>query len=182
MPPERPSNCSAGVPVDFYWCECFGPDEDEHIEAAVNALWQAIRRRGERGWDPRAAALVRSEFRDRLREAARGELKPVDHVKEVGPGHPVLFEIRWQDIPVMELGTPRRFHDIQVRLIHAEPEVLGLAFVGLHAHEKIIIKDRGDREANEKATHRAQDAEIAKAAAIHGSGVGSLWGQVRRQP
>lgn len=180
MPPQHPSNCSTGSSVDFYWHASSSPDQDDHIEAAVEALWQAIQRPGKRGWRPQTIAMARAEFRDRLRAAAEGKLKPVDEVKEVGDEHPVLFEIRWQTIEVVELGPPRTFRPILVRLIHVEPIELGLAFVGLHAHEKLVITDRGDDEANRRATKDEQDAEIDAALVVYGNGFSSMWGQVRR--
>lgn len=180
MPQQHPSNCSTGSSVDFYWHASSSPDQDDHIEAAVEALWQAIQRPGERGWRLETKAMARAEFRGLLREAAQGELEPVDQVKELGDEHPVLFEIRWQTIDVVELGPPLSFKTILVRLIHIEPDELGLAFVGLHAHEKLVIKDRGSDEANGRATKDAQDAEIAKALVVYGNGFSNLWGQVRR--
>jgi hypothetical protein len=169
MPQQsRTSNCSIGVRVDFYWHDCRDPGG--HVEAAVAALWEAVDA-PERRWNPFRRAMVLAEFRGRLKLAQAGELKPIDHVKEIGEGD-VLFEIRWPHVGVSQVnGAGEVEHvDIEVRLLHAEPVELSVCAVGLHAHEKAIFP--GDR----RRTRDAQDAEIAVAIQRYHSGVATQWG------
>jgi len=130
---EVRSNCCLGVPIDFYMLRCTAATQDGHIEAAVQRLWEAIRKPGERAWHPRHKIMVLAEFRDRLRVAVEGRLKPVTHIKAVGDGRCHLYEIRWQDVNVALLGPDGKVsgHDhVHMRLVHTEPHQLGLSFVG----------------------------------------------------
>ena len=177
MTQVRSSNCTLDVDVDFYWHVTASSAEVDQIEQAVDALWDAIRRPGQRRWSPYASAHVRSEFRDRLVVAASGGLRPHDEVKPVGNEQAALFEIRWVDIDVIDLDErmePVEYRTVGARLYHSEPLVLSVAAVGLHAHEKVIV-DGDDRE-----THRLQDLEIAVAEVLYFQGIGSRWGIPRR--
>lgn len=171
----RQSNCSLGVPVDFYWYpagEC-----SNHIAAAEGALIAAMKKPG-RLWDPWKEAAARGEFRHRLKKAARGQLQPVDEVKEIQSGHGAdLFEIRWSGLRVQERDDSggSRFRGIEVRMLHSEPATLGICCVGLHAHEKAV-------EADAAATRQAQDREIAGAMRVWARAVGDDWGAVRGRP
>jgi len=172
---EVRSNCCLGVPVDFYMVPCDAATQDEHIEAAAQSLWEAIRQPGVRAWHPRHKMMVLAEFRDRLRVATQGRLKPVTHIKPLRGGRCHLYEIRWQHINVALLGPDNQIsgHDhVHMRLVHTEPHELGTSFVGLHAHEKLVLDD--------KATHDAQDLEIDKAERIFDAGYPTLWGISRR--
>lgn len=178
MPDERVSNCCRGTSVEFYWAYCPAPTQDEHIEWAVELLWDAIAKPGERGWSPQAKAMARSEFRDRIRAATEGGLIPRDELKPLRQGEPPIFEIRWQAISVLELDenhAPREYHEVAVRLIHAEPDELGVCAVGLHAHEKVFF------EGDKVATRRAQNREIDEAVNRYRNGVGEVWGLTRRE-
>lgn len=155
MQQGRTSNCSLGVPLTYYWHDCSDPDG--HLEAAVSALWEVVSSPTARRWNPYAAAMAKAEFRNRLKAAQRGELKPVDQVKAMDPDDE-LFEIRWVGLTVTEhdpdSGT-NVFLDIEVRLLHAEPAALGVCAIGLHAHQKVVVD--GDKV----ETRRLQDVEIA---------------------
>lgn len=107
----------------------------------------------------------------------RGELVPVDEIKPVSDGRAALFEIRWSGVAVTESeeGGQVRHAEIEVRMIHTEPEGLGLAAVGLHAHEKRVVP--GDPA----ATHAAQDREIEVAERCYYAGVRALWGLAERR-
>lgn len=167
----RPSNCSSGIKVDFYWYSCDARGEESHLEAAVEALLEAIRAPGTRRWNPWVLTMVRSEFRQRLTLAAAGELVPVDEVSGLRDAKWPLFEIRWQDIAVTEVdGTELCHREIQVRLIHAEPPELSVCALGLHAHEKCVTGD----------VRAQQDAEIDIALGRYLDGYGDRWGQVKR--
>jgi|GEM_PF-1041366 len=162
---RRPSNCSSALPVDLYWHA--RPDEDrlsEHVDAMTDALMDVVTAPAERRWNPYNETMARREFRHRLVEASRGALAPVDHVKSIE--HPLaaeMFEVRWQNVRVTEAQADGRVRhrDVQVRLLHAEPQALGVVAVGLHAHEKLVVP--GDA----RATRAAQDTEIAHAAAVY---------------
>lgn len=169
MSSGRPSNCSAGVEVDFYWYDCVVPDG--HVDAAVDALWAAVNVTPGRLWNPWTAAMAKKEFRRRLLKAQAGELAPIAEVKVLGTGGEVLFEIAWKGLTVMERtaggDVPR---SLEVRLIHAEPIELSVCAVGLHAHEKRVYPD------DPKRTHDDQDAEIDVALVRYNQGIGHLWG------
>lgn len=172
---EVRSNCCLGVPVDFYMVPCTATTQDEHVEAAVQRLWEAIRKPGVRAWHPRHKMMILAEFRDRLRVATQGRLKPITHIKGLRDGRCHLYEIRWQDVPISLLGSdgkPSGNDHVHVRLIHTEPHKLGVSFVGLHAHEKLVLGD--------EATHDAQDLEIDEAERIFDAGYPTSWGISRR--
>jgi hypothetical protein len=167
---NRTSNCSLGVPVDFYW---YGCTDSRHIEAAINALMHAIDLPG-RTWNPYLKASARSEFKRRLITASQGRLKPIEQVKSINdhPSAP-LFEIRWQHIRVMEpaaAGDGGHGHDVCVRLLHCEPLNLGVVAIGLHAHEKALIP------ASHHRIREEQDAEILKAERLYHEGRPTNWG------
>ena len=158
------SNCSTGLPVDVFWHAC--PDLgslDGHIDALVRALVNVLKEPACRRWNPYAETMAQREFRHRLVAASRGDLIPVDHVKSVQ--HPMaaeMFEIRWQHVNVTEVVDGKTRHrQAQVRLLHAEPARLGLVALGLHAHEKRVV--RGDA----RATRAAQDREIETAIGVY---------------
>ena len=163
---SRNSNCSARVPVTYYWWASSSDSQSEHVAATVDALFKAVSGPGRR-WNPWASTLVRTEFRRRIEKATAGALEPVDEVKALGDGRTSLFEIRWSDVAVATVtddGEVR--HDrVEVRLIHAEPVELGLSAIGLHAHEKTIYP--GDND----ATHAAQNEQIGLATEIYHRGV-----------
>lgn len=167
--------CS-GLLVDFYWLDTSSEDATEHIEAAVTALFEAIRGAGTRLWSPFVIPLVKGNFRKRLQKAARGELDPPEELKPLRDGRYPLFEIRWSDIGVHEAATDdseERYFDVEVRLIHAEPAELGVCAVGLHAHEKVTDGTPAD-------IRDAQDWEIDHAEALFLQGQPRSWGVTRR--
>lgn len=160
----RHSTCSGGLPVDVYWHGCIAePELERHVDAIVEQLMDVIKADPRRRWNPYNEVITRREFRARILAAARGELKPLDHVKSIE--HPLaseLFEIRWSDLRVTEeiAAGKVQFRSIEVRLLHAEPATCAAAAIGLHAHEKVVIA--GDR----RATRRAQDDEIVRAVQV----------------
>ncbi len=122
-----------------------------------------------RVWNPFAERMARSEFRDRVRAAARGELEPVDEVKPVDVRNPPpLYEIRWQDIPVTDRDGDRIVHGTAlVRMYHSEPTAVPDHFVGHHIHEKLIdVED----------VNRKQNAEIRVALSFYRLGESTGWG------
>ncbi|WP_448756188.1 hypothetical protein [Actinomyces sp.] len=168
------SNACLGRPADFYWYGGGNGTAQEHISLAVNALMAAIKEPTNRRWNPYREAMIRASFRKRLEKAAQGKLRPLGELKSLRGGD-VLFEIRWArgEISVNEVncvGNP-----VEVRLIHAQPsDQLGRCILGLHAHEKVIIKG------NPAATKAAQDAEIDKAEHLFTSGYPTNWGVEQR--
>lgn len=175
---EVRSNACSGLRVAFYWVDNPSTDEDDHLDQAVDTLFEAIRQPGLRLWTPWNTPLLKAEFRNRLRKASRGELEPPEELKPVGDGRLPIYEIRWSELGVRERpgdGDPDRFKQIEVRLLHGEPLELSLALLGLHAHEKYT--DGTDRE-----NKRAQDAEIERAKAIYLEAAPRSWGVVRRTP
>lgn len=175
---EVRSNACSGLRVAFYWVDNPSTDEDDHLDQAVDTLFEAIRHAGVRLWTPWNTPLLKAEFRNRLKKASRGELEPPDELKPVGDGRPSIYEIRWSEIEVHERPDgdgPHRFKKIEVRLLHGEPLELSLALLGLHAHEKRT--DGTDEEIK-----RAQDAEIERAKAIYLEAAPRSWGVVRRTP
>ena len=168
------SNCAVGVDVDFYWAGCPSEFLEDHIEQAKDALFAALGERRQLLWNPHAEAMVKAEIKDRLRQAARGQLKPVDEVKSLRGGRDHLFEIRWQGIAIterLEDGTHRHVKT-NLRLIFAEPPELSVAAVGLVAVEK----PEGEEG---KAL---QDAAINEAERRYHAGLPRRWGlNLRRQ-
>lgn len=170
------SNACLDLPADFYWYGGGNGTVQEHISLAVNALMAAIKEPRNRRWNPYQEAMIRASFRKRLEKAAQGKLRPPEELKSLRGGV-ALFEIRWRDIDVREVNSSGidSYAQVEVRLIHAQPfDQLGLCILGLHAHEKVIIK--GDPA----ATKAAQDAEIDKAEYLLISGYSTCWGVERR--
>lgn len=150
------SRCSQHREISYVWAR--RPAGKSSIEAAVDALMAAITTPGRR-WNPYNQEMARAEFKGRLEDAERGILIPVEHVKELTRGRAAhLYEIRWQAINVTEVDARGRVRHskTRARLQHAEPLAYPDIAVGVHAHEKIVVK--GD----DKATNKLQDAEIAK--------------------
>ena len=170
------SNACLDLPADFYWYGGGNGTAQEHISLAVNALMAAIKEPTNRRWNPYQEAMIRASFRKRLEKAAQGKLRPPGELKSLRGGV-TLFEIRWRDIDVREVNSSGidSYAQVEVRLIHAQPfDQLGLCILGLHAHEKVIIKG------NPAATKAAQDAEINIAERRLISGYSTCWGVERR--
>ncbi|GAA1490490.1 hypothetical protein [Brachybacterium sacelli] len=173
---EVRSNVCLGVQVNFHWVDNPSEDESDHISQAVEALIAAISIPGVRLWSPQNTALVKAGFKKRIEKAARGELEPPEELKPLGNGRLPLYEIRWSAIHVRERpedGSPERFFDVEVRLIHGEPHELSLSFIGLHAHEKQYW-------GTDDEIKRAQDVEIDTAASIYVEAAPRHWGVKRR--
>ena len=170
------SNACLDLPADFYWYGGGNGTAQEHINLAVVALMAAIKVPMNRRWNPYQEAMIRASFRKRLEKAAQGKLRPPGELKSLRGGV-TLFEIRWRDIDVREVNSSgiASYAQVEVRLIHAQPfDQLGLCILGLHAHEKVIIKG------NPAATKAAQDAEINIAERRLISGYSTNWGVERR--
>lgn len=162
------SFCTYQASVDVYWRYCAGETQSDHIEAIVDALFAALCGPNRR-WSPWNRPLVRAELRDRIEQAAMGQLVPVDHVKSLRGGRTGMFEIRWTSIGVLDEDPPgtQRHYDTEARLIHAEPsDELGIALLGLVAHEK--PKADGAKD--------LQDEKIDEAEGIFNGGFASTWG------
>ncbi|UQN30637.1 hypothetical protein [Brachybacterium kimchii] len=158
---ERSSNATGGLRVDVYWLSCSSSEEREHVAAAVDALFEAIRGSGTRLWSPYSKAYVRATFKKRIEKASRGELRPRSELKPVSDGRVPLYEIRWSDIDVLERpeeGADEAHRKVSVRLLHGEPAKLGVCIVGIRAHEKFVAGTDGENK-------RAQDREIEQALA-----------------
>lgn len=150
------SRCTQHSPLRYVWAARKLGQAD--IDAAVDACMAAIRGDGNRRWNMYNESMARSEFRNRLRQAERGELKPVEHVKKLGRGSKAdLFEIRWQAVTVHEVAADDTltYPKIKVRLQHAEPAAQAALLIGVHAHEKVVVKG------NSAATKTLQNKEIA---------------------
>ena len=170
------SNACLDLPADFYWYGGGNGTAQEHISLAVNALMAAIKEPRNRRWNPYQEAMIRASFKKRLEKAAQGKLRPPEELKSLRGGV-ALFEIRWRDIDVREVNSSGidSYAQVEVRLIHAQPfDQLGLCILGLHAHEKVIIKG------NPAATKAAQDTEINIAERRLISGYSTNWGVERR--
>lgn len=158
------SNCCKGLPVDIYWRYCPAEEDEGHIVAIVQALFDAIAG-ADRVWNPFSGAIVRAEFTNRLRKAAQGDLVPVDHLKSLRGGRDNLFEIRWLDINVTERSGGRIRHvTTGARLIHAEPLKVSVGMVGLLAHEK-----------GPGTAASAQDERIDQAEVVFHGGYDDTW-------
>lgn len=176
----RLSNCSSQLPVDLYWHA--RPDEgslSRHVDLVTDELMDVVKAPAERRWNPYTETMVRREFRHRLMAATRGELVPVDHVKTIE--HPLaaeMFEIRWQHVQITEQEADGRVRHraAKVRLLHAEPDALGVVAIGLHAHEKLVVPD------DARATRRAQDAEIEIAIGTYAAALPIWMGRSPAQP
>lgn len=165
------SYCSYQARVDVYWRFCAAQPEADHIEEIVDKLFAALSGSG-RQWTPWSAATVKAQFRERILRAARGGLNPVDEVKALRGGHQRLFEIRWQDIAVRSRDRNDRpvFDTTNARLIHAEPDELGIAMLGLVAHEK----------PNTAEGAAEQRRHIEQAETLYQANQPNLWGVQRR--
>ncbi|WP_433953585.1 hypothetical protein [Curtobacterium flaccumfaciens] len=121
-----------------------------HIDAAVDALMATLRGKG-RQWNPYNERITRTEFRNRLRAAERGELEPVEEVEHLATGRDGwLYEIRWSGISVRYAfeGEPPAYYDAEVRAIHGEPPRLPMHLIGVHVHEKVWVEDDDDETEN----------------------------------
>ena len=167
------SNACCDLPVDFYWYGGGNGTGEEHITFAVEALMGAIKAPANRRWNLYLEKMNRACFKKRLEKAAQGKLYPPEELKSLR-GNDVLFEIRWSQGEISVNEVNRVGIPVEVRLIHAQPEQLDRCILGLHAHEKVIIK--GDPT----ATKAAQDAEIDKAEYLLTSGYPTHWGVEQR--
>lgn len=155
----------------FHWFDdgACSTRSDDDVATAVNVLLDAVSGPG-RVWNPYARQMVRSEFKQRILKAQRGQLEPVDEVKPVDIRNPPpLYEIRWQNIPVThraESGAVNH-EEVVVRMYHSEPVAMPDVFIGHHAHEKIT--DVAD-------VNGAQQEHIALAVQRHLDGESSDWG------
>lgn len=168
---KRRSDCSSGLPVNFYWHTC--RRDDGHIAAAVEELMAAVLRRAGRVRNRYWESDARAGFRRKLEKARRGELDPIDEVDNIDLSPDgTMFEIRWTGFKVVETNGRGRERQVEaeVRLLHVEPHDIPFAAIGLHAHEK-IIDPRGKRW-----TRLGQDAEIRTALAVYRDGFASRWG------
>lgn len=163
---DRNSNCSARVPVSIYWWACETNDPNSNRAEMLDALWRAIDAPNRR-WNPFAKTLVKREFAKRIERAAAGKLAPVDEVKPLRHGSPPIFEIRWPGVPVTEMESDEnlRYREVEIRLIHGEPVALGLAAVGLVAHEKQVF------DGDPMGTRVDQDKWIDQALGHYDTGV-----------
>lgn len=163
------------LPADIYWYACDAATEEEHIDAIVDALFEAVRKPDVRLWSPFNVPLIKATFRKRLEQAAQGALRPPGELKPLGDGRPALYEIRWSNIAVRERPAEDPVHrEIEVRLIHGEPDTLGVCIYGLHVHEKWL----GGSETEKKA---AQDEEIDIARARYLDLEARAWPITRRE-
>lgn len=165
------SRCSKNVPVKFHWFDGNERENIDPIEVAVDRCFAAVD--GEhRMWNPHTKAMTRSEFRNTIKYAAHGRLKPVDQVTEVGHDPVVpMYEIRWQHtIQVTDRTAEGDFiyGKALVRLYHSEPPTYPDHFIGHHAHEKIISAD-------DATTRRLQTTEIEVAKSIYRYGEKVDW-------
>lgn len=170
------SNVCSGLRADFYWVDNPAEDESEHISQAVDTLFDAISIPGVRLWTPYSAPLVRAQFKKRIEKAVRGELEPPDELKPVSDGRLPLYEIRWSGIAVRERtmdGGPDSYFDVEARLLHGEPDELGLCFIGLHAHEKQYWGTPAEIK-------QAQNEEIKTAANVYVRAAPRRWGVTQR--
>lgn len=166
---DSPSRCSQGALLQFRWWGYPPCSDDDHIAAAVAALFAAVSPPG-RVWNPWSSSMARAEFKRRLEKAVRGQLKPVDEVKPVDVAQPPpMYEIRWQDIAVANLRDDgsQEFGKVVVRLYHSEPPSVPDYFIGHHAHEKDVTAED---------VNAAQDSEIAAAVGYHDHGLPHNWG------
>jgi hypothetical protein len=141
------------------------------VEEAVEALMCAVDT-GARVWTPFTESITVGIFRQRIKDAMAGRLEPVDHVKSLDRVlQSDLFEIRWQNVEVVErdLTGHQVAKRVHVRLIHCEPQTFPHAVVGLHAHEKVVFPGDNGR------TREAQQRDIGKAVAIYGDEARLRW-------
>lgn len=163
------SYCTYQARVDIYWRHLADPAERAHIEAIVASLIAALSGPTRR-WSPHNIAMVKAEFRKRLEKAARGQLHPVDELKSLRSGRGSLYEIRWNHINVVDDDNGKHVHSkTNARLIHAEPNELGIAMLGLVAHEKRPGSPKQD-----------QDDRIDEAERIFNAGLSTVWGVTKR--
>lgn len=133
----RESNCSKGVPVEFYWRDTLSVDENDHVSAAVDAVFDALSSSATRRWNPWARGRVRGEIRDLIDAARAGEAVPIEHVKSLRGGRDDMFELRFQDINVTDDIDGKPVHSVtNARLNHVEPLVIRMGFLGINAFEK----------------------------------------------
>lgn len=170
---DRASLTQSGQAVDFYWRYEASQDDEDHINAAVEALVKAADGNDRRvSSNPYLLMAAKGAFRSRLKLLTRGGLEPIKEVRALRrPGSP-LFEVRWQNVrgrTKTDDGTYTHA-DILLRMIFAEPRELGDAALGLHAHEKIVV------EGDEQETRDLQDMEIDRAARLYEQGDEDLWG------
>lgn len=125
---------------------------------------------GTRVWNPYAEQMAKSEFKNRIKRAAQGDLKPVDEIKPVDVlNPPPLYELRWIDLAVTDRdpnGTVS-YSTVQVRMYHSEPAEAPGYFIGHHAHEKLL--DVID-------VNTVQQSEIHTAIGFYKAGAPSNWG------
>lgn len=156
--------------MEFRWFGLPKARAGEDLDAATEAFMAALKPEG-RVWNPFAERMARSEFRDRVQAAARGELVPVDEVKPVDVRYPPpLYEIRWQGISVTDrIGDGLVHSTALVRMYHSEPSRVPDHFIGHHVHEKLLNVDDINDE---------QNFEIRVAKRLYDLGESDNWGIV----
>ncbi|MBM7767375.1 hypothetical protein [Glutamicibacter nicotianae] len=157
--------------MNFHWFDGRRITGDA-IEEAVERCMDTVRG-PDRVWNPYAEIMLKAEFKNYLRRAARGTLRPISQVATVGHDPEIpMFEIRWQNVNVTERDPESgelTYSKALVRMYHTEPLVEPDFFIGHHVHEKIILEDP-------KEISRLQTKEISKAKKIYRDGVNVRWG------
>lgn len=167
---EIPSRCRSGTPIKFRWygepqAKC--GDDIEGLRAAfVNAI-----RRENRLLSEHLLATAWIEIHAKVERAIKGNLRSSSHLKQVDRYRlPAIFEIRWQDISILEIqpnGSLRQLN-LLIRMYHSEPAEVPDYFIGHHIHEKVILKST--------ETTALQNDEIGLARQYLEQGRSKLWG------
>ncbi len=149
----RPSRCSSGNPVEFWW---FGESSGEsggNLENFLN-FFETKLNRINLILNEFTIAAAKAEIRGLLQRAMQGRLKPIKQIKVIaGKKIPTLFEIRWQNIPMPEVQSNGDIKTVYLmfRMYHSEPEDVPGYFIAHHFHEKDIsrqdeIKSKQNKE------------------------------------
>lgn len=163
---QRPSNCSSGVDVDFYWRDTQSKNRQDHVDAAVESVFKALES-PTRLWNRWSRNSTKGDIRALVQKASKGNLEPLTHVKSLRNGIGDLFEIRWQHLNVVDKTPNGQAHSTALaRLIHMEPLRGSVCAIGIRSFEK-------PQSGNGK---RIQDIEIDKAERYAQASAKQDWG------
>ena len=152
-PLVEPSRCSSGNPVEFWWFGESSGASGGNLEKFLSFFETKLNRKN-LILNEFTIASAKAEIRGLLQRAMQGRLKPIKQIKVIaGKRIPTLFEIRWQNIPMLEVQNNGEIKTVYLmfRMYHSEPEEVPGYFVAHHIHEKDIsqqdeIKSKQNRE------------------------------------
>lgn len=168
----RQSRCCTPSSNQFYWNGLPALVGGDATAWLADEVLRILKLDPSRRWTPWNEPLIRAEVAGLIETGKIGGLTPVKHVKEIERApREYIFEIRFSN-QVSRVDSKGRagFDTAQSRSYHTEPAHIPDVFIGLHVHEKAIVKGDGRR------TQELQDVEIDIAVQAFERGEPHNWG------